>query len=116
MLHYGCISCNGNLLVINGNSNVIIVTLASGFVWTSVLWGQATFSIIRGEKLKSCIVFFILGFFTWFGIIHSWDGEVYGDPWYQMSYLPSSIMAGYFITGLLGFVFIPDVPLDKDTV
>ena len=105
-----------NLLVINGNSNVIVVTLASGFVWTSMLWGQATLSIIRGEKLKSCIVFFILGFITWFGIIHSWDGEVYGDPWYQKSYLPSSIMAGYFITGLLGFVFIPDVPLDKDTV
>ena len=103
-----------NLMAIQGNTSTVVTTLASGFVWTSILWGQATLSIIRGEKLQVLIVFMILAFFTFFGVIHSCNGEVYETPWSQSSYMPTSIFAGYIVTGFLGYVFLPDLPIKEE--
>mmetsp|Transcript_29265 Transcript_29265/g.31921 ORF Transcript_29265/g.31921 Transcript_29265/m.31921 type:complete len:521 (+) Transcript_29265:333-1895(+) len=97
-----------HLMVINGVASEILVVLSNGFVFTSILWGLVTLQITQSKRMESCIVFAILSVFSFLGIIHSWNGEVYVDPffWDQDSYFPCSIGLGYLFCSLLSLVFV----------
>ena len=90
-----------HLMSINGNSTEVVTVLSNGFVITALLWGQATLCITRCTPLDrywAMGIFAVLAFFTNFGIIHSWNGEVYYNSWDQESYLPACIASGYLLT------------------
>lgn len=97
-----------HLMVINGVTSKILIVLSNGFVFTSILWGLVTLQITQSKKIQSCIVFAILSIFSFFGIIHSWNGEIYVDPffWDQDSYFPCSIGLGDLFCSLLSLIFV----------
>jgi hypothetical protein len=93
------------LLLITGNNNNVIIVMSSGFVITSILWGQITLQIVDSKQIETFICFIILSFLTFFGFIHSLDGNVFYDIWNQ-NYLQWCFALGYLVCGFLSFFFI----------
>lgn len=115
-----------DLMVINGCANEQILLISKGFIITSVLWGQVTLNIVEKKRVQAAGCFLALSTLTFFGFIHSMDGEVYYDVWnhptgtngnvpYQCPYLATYTCIGYFVCAICSLVFLPG-PLCADGV
>lgn len=98
------------LMLINGNNTTSIILISSGFVITSILWAQVTMSIIQEDRNKTCLFFLALSVLTFFGLIHSFDGDVYYDIWNHGSPLPVYVCVAYAFCAVLAYFFVPSDP------